>query len=51
MLLMALIGSVIALDLYFFRDYFSCNVENDWRETRLNVRDQIGSCCFSSGRK
>lgn len=49
---MALTGSAAALDLCFllfflfvclFKGYFSCNVENDWRETRVGAADQLGS--------
>lgn len=49
--LLVLIGSLIALDFFFFKDYFSCAVENDWRESRAGVGDQSGSCYFSLGRK
>lgn len=36
---------------FFFKDYFSCAVENYWRESRAGVGDQSGSCYFSLGRK
>ena len=50
--LMVLLVSLIALDFFFFfKDYFSCAVENDWRESRVGVGDQSGSCYFSLGRK
>lgn len=47
MLLMALTGPVTTLDMYFSKDYFGCNVEDDWREIRVIAGDQLGSCYFN----
>ena len=50
---MASVRLGIALDLGVgsFKNYFSYKVENVWRESRVGMEDQSGSCCFSSGSK